>query len=92
MVVDKRSRHEYNQRMDLGRDYLIRERARRSLSVAAMARQFGVTRSHMLYVLAGKRAITVRLAQAGRREYPELLTILVNQITAPQPEPLERVS
>lgn len=71
--------------MEPARAYLNRQLESSGLTRAEMARALGMSKSHLGRVLDGDRPVTLALAQRLRAKYPELLTIVVSQITAPEP-------
>lgn len=65
--------------------YLLRKKAERGLSDAEMAEEMGITRQYLWYLLGGHRPMTIRLARRLRHVYPELLIMMVRELTAPEP-------
>lgn len=68
---------------DEAREYLRRRRDDEG-SNAALARRLGVSQSYVSYLLRGKRPVPVPLALRVRETYPELLPLLIRDLTAPE--------
>lgn len=72
--------------MDEARAFLQRKKDAEGWTTSEMARQLGVNRVYLHLILTGRRPVTVSLAKRLRHAYPELLLLLVREMTAPVSE------
>lgn len=67
--------------MEEARAFLAAKKAESGLTTSAMARRLGITRVYLHLLLTGQRPVSLKLAQRVRSIYPELLLIVLSEIT-----------
>ena len=68
--------------MEEARAFLAQRKAAEGLSTAEMAARLGINRVYLHLILKGDRPVSVKLARRLRHIYPELLLILVRELTS----------
>lgn len=70
--------------MEEAREFLRGRKEAEGLSTAEMAAKLGINRVYLHLILNGQRPVSVRLARRLRPIYPELLLMVVRELTAPE--------